>query len=393
MEIAYILGKKLKGYLSVEEQKYFDNWIKESDENRNLFLRLQSLHNTGERIPEVDEMDIDSAWTNVLKVVKTKNNKKLVPVLSLITKYVAIFIGIFTISYLHWQTNNSATTLPINKDAITLQLESGEIQRISPEKIQTITNSKGKVLGVQNGIQLNYLNSSDIDKLYYNILTVPFGRTFKLILSDSTTVYLNAGSSLKYPAKFIKGQNRQVFLTGEGYFDVHKDKKHPFIVTNGTMDVRVLGTKFNISAYPEDNEINTVLVEGSVRLYNNKTEYNTETSSLLEPNHQASWNRSNDKVIIQNVDSEIYTSWINGKLVVKKMPFRNIIQKLERHYKVTINNTYEQLNNQDFTATFDIESIDDVLATFALETPFKYTKTENHIEIYKSKKENEMPME
>ena len=139
MEIAYILGKKLNGSLSVEEQKYFDNWIKESDENRNLFLRLQSLHNTGERIPEVDDIDIDAVWTNVLKVAKLKNNKKLVPLLSLITKYAAIFIGIFTISYLYWQTNNSATTLPINEDAITLQLENGEIQQISPEKMQTIT--------------------------------------------------------------------------------------------------------------------------------------------------------------------------------------------------------------------------------------------------------------
>jgi hypothetical protein len=393
MEIAHILGKKLNGSLSVEEQKYFDNWIKESDENRNLFLRLQSLHNTGKGIPEVDDIDIDAVWTNILKVVKTKNNKKLVPALSLITKYAAIFIGIFTLGYLYWQTNNSATTLPINEDAITLQLENGEIRQISPEKIQTITNSKGKVLGVQNGIQLNYLNSSDIDKLSYNVLTVPHGKTFKLILSDSTTVYLNAGSSLKYPAKFIKGHNRQVFLTGEGYFDVHKDKKHPFIVTNGTMDVRVLGTKFNISAYPEDKEINTVLVEGSVSLYNNETEYNTETSRLLRPNHQASWNRSNDNVTIQTVDTDIYTSWINGKLVIKKMPFKNIIPKLERHYKVTINNTYEQLDNLDFTATFDIESIEDVLSTFAMETPFEYTKTENHIEIYQSKKENEMPME
>lgn len=393
MDIAHILVKKLNATLSVEEQKCFDNWIQESEENNKLFLRLQSLHAKGKSISNVEDIEIDTAWTNVLKVAKSKKNNKTTSVLLKISKYAAVFIGIFTIGYLYRATNNSTDSLTVNKDAITLQLENGEIQQISPEKIQTITNSKGQKLGVQNGIQLNYLNNSDIHKLSYNVLTVPHGKTFKLILSDSSSVYLNAGSSLKYPVKFIKGQNRQVFLTGEGYFDVHKDKKHPFIVTNGTMDVRVLGTKFNISAYPEDKEINTVLVEGSVSLYNNETEYKTETSSILEPDHQASWNRSNNNVTIQTVDTDIYTSWINGKLVIKKMPFKNIIQKLERHYKVTINNTYEQLNNQDFTATFDIESIDDVLATFALETPFEYTKTENHIEIYQSKQENEMPME
>lgn len=392
MEIAHILVKKLNGTISVEEQKFFENWFKESNENRNLFLRLQSLHNKGEKISKVDDIDIESAWTNVLGASKTKKNKIITHLLQL-SKYAAIFVGLISAAVWYWQTTLPEPQELINEDSITLQLENGEIQPISTEKIQTITNSAGKVLGIQNGIQLNYFTNSEIDKLTYNVLTVPHGKTFKLILSDSTTVYLNAGSSLKYPAKFIKGQDRQVFLTGEGYFDVHKDKAHPFIVTNGTMDVRVLGTKFNISAYPEDLEINTVLVEGSVSLYNNETEYNTETSRILKPSHQASWNRLNDNVTIQTVDTDIYTSWINGKLVIKKMPFKNIIQKLERHYKVTINNNYEQLDNLDFTATFDIESIEDVLATFAIETPFEYTKVENHIEIYKSKKENEMPME
>lgn len=392
MEIARILVKKLNGTISVEEQKFFENWFKESNENRNLFLRLQSLHNKGEKISKVDDIDIESAWTNVLWASKTKKNKIITHLLQL-SKYAAIFVGLISAAVWYWQTTLPEPQELINEDSITLQLENGEIQPISTEKIQTITNSAGKVLGIQNGIQLNYFANSEIDKLTYNVLTVPHGKTFKLILSDSTTVHLNAGSSLKYPAKFIKGQDRQVFLTGEGYFDVHKDKAHPFIVTNGTMDVRVLGTKFNISAYPEDLEINTVLVEGSVSLYNNETEYNTETSSILKPSHQASWNRLNDNVTIKTVDTDIYTSWITGKLVIKKMPFKNIIQKLERQYKVTINNNYEQLDNLDFTATFDIESIEDVLATFAIETPFEYTKVENHIEIYKTKKENEMPME
>ncbi|MDO6603956.1 FecR family protein [Arenibacter palladensis] len=391
MEIAHILVKKLNGTISVEEQKFFENWFKESNENRNLFLRLQSLHNKGEKISKVDDIDIESAWTNVLGASKTKKNKIITHLLQL-SKYAAIFVGLISVAVWYWQTTLPEPQELINEDSITLQLDNGEIQPISTEKIQTITNSAGKILGIQNGIQLNYLNNSEINKLSYNVLTVPYGKTFKLILSDSTTVYLNAGSSLKYPVKFINGQNRQVFLTGEGYFDVYKDKKHPFIVTNGTMDVRVLGTKFNISAYPEDKEINTVLVEGSVSLYHNQAEYKTETSSLLEPNHQASWNRLNDNVTIKTVDTDIYTSWITGKLVIKKMPFKNIIQKLERHYKVSINNTYEQLNNQEFTATFDIESIEDVLATFSLETPFEFTKIENHIEIYKSKNENKMPM-
>ncbi|MCM4162661.1 MULTISPECIES: FecR family protein [unclassified Arenibacter] len=393
MQIALIIVKKLNGTLSITEQKCFDNWIQESDENKFLFSRLHTLHNNGHNISKVDDINIESAWNNVLSNVKVNENKSIRSKLAQICKYAAIFIGLFITAFLYWQTTIPLSQQLILDDSITLELENGEIQQISTENIQTITNNKGKVLGVQNGIQINYFDNSDIDKLTYNVLKVPHGKTFKLILSDSTIVYLNAGSSLKYPVKFIKDQNRQVFLTGEAYFDVNKDKAHAFIVTNGTMDVRVLGTKFNISAYPEDQEINTVLVEGSVSLYNNENDYNTQTSNLLKPNHKASWNRTNDNVIIETVDTDIYTSWIAGKLVIKKMPFKNIIQKLQRHYKVTINNNYEQLDNQIFTANFDTESIEDVLSTFILETHFEYSIKDNTIEIYKPTKFNTTPME
>lgn len=386
MDIAKILVKKIKGPISVDEEKYFDEWLQKSEENKSLFLRLQKLHNNDEDNSDIDDKHIDLAWKNALRTAKANNGKGAKTILLQISKYAAIFIGVFTLGYLYWQTNLPDYEETISEDSITLQLENGKIQQISPEKVQTIVGSKGKVLGVQNGIQLNYHNNTKIDKLTYNVLTVPYGKTFKLILSDSTTVHLNAGSSLKYPVKFINDRNRQVFLTGEGYFDVREDKNRPFIVTNGTMDVRVLGTKFNISAYPEDTQISTVLVEGSVSLYSNTEEYSSETSHLLQPNKMASWNRSNESIVINSVDTDIYTGWINGRLVIKKMPFKNIIQKLQRHYKVTIHNTVEQLDNRIFTASFDTESIEEVLNTFALETPFEYTVNDNLIEISESKK-------
>src|SRR5690606_27196727 len=114
--------------LSVGEQKYFDSWIKESDENKKLFLRLQSLHKDKNGLSKINDIDIDSAWTNVLRAAKTE---RTVPTLLQITKYAAIFIGIFTLGYLYWQTNHSIAPIPVNEDAITLQLENGEIQQIS----------------------------------------------------------------------------------------------------------------------------------------------------------------------------------------------------------------------------------------------------------------------
>ncbi|SDF05839.1 protein of unknown function, partial [Pricia antarctica] len=150
-----------------------------------------------------------------------------------------------------------------------------------------------------------------------------------------------------------------------------------------TMDVRVLGTKFNIMAYPEDREINTVLVEGSVSLYSSESGYDPKKADKLEPSYKATWDKFYERMDVEKVDTDIYTGWIDGKLVLKEMSFKNIVPKLERYYNVSIDNTYEALNNEVFTATFDIETIDEALRIFAEETPFQYKFNKDRITIYR----------
>src|SRR5690606_36367432 len=117
------------------------------------------------------------------------------------------------------------------------------------------------------------------DKLAYNTLKIPFGKKFRLQLSDGTMVHINSGSTLKYPIKFIAGENRQVYLDGEAFFDVAKDKKHPFIVNADNLNVRVLGTHFNVSNYPEDAVTDVVLVEGSVGMYRSNEEFDASKNT------------------------------------------------------------------------------------------------------------------
>ena len=148
------------------------------------------------------------------------------------------------------------------------------------------------------------------------------------------------------------------------------------------MDVRVLGTKFNVTAYPEDREINTVLVEGSVSLYSSESGYDPKKADKLEPGYKATWDRFYEKMDVEKVDTDIYTGWIDGKLVIKGMSFKNIVPKLERHYKVSIDNKNDALDNEVFTATFDIETIDGALRIFAEETHFEYEINKDRITIY-----------
>jgi len=332
-------------------------------------------------------------WKKLKSEIKPKKNLYYFKIFN---KVAAVFIGLVTVSYFYYNKDifltdndlvNFNNPIVVNADAITLKLDDGTIEVISADGERKILDKEGKVVGKQKGIELNYFK--DITKesnntpevLTYNELTIPYGKTFKLVLSDDTVVYLNAGTTLKYPVKFIKGKDRFVFLKGEAYFDVAKDKKHPFVVNVNNLNIRVLGTKFNVSSYSEDENVNTVLVEGAVSLYDKELVYNKDKSLLLTPGKKATWNKYKKDLNVEKVDTVIYTGWINGKIVFEHMPFKKILKKLERHYNVSIVNTNAVLGEELFTAKFDIETIEQVLTSFSKNYTFKYSVVGNKITI------------
>lgn len=387
--IAEIILKKLNGHLSKEETILFKKWLSENDVNFLTYQRLKELHTKHIPFPKIDDLDPKEAWEIISKTLE-KGKQKREKTISYrgFLRYAAIFVGLVGCFFLYTLFQGEKLTHgEPDPMAITLELGNGEIQILSQEGTTNIITSNGDLLGTKkNGIvdySKNDINEDEIVDLEYNTIHIPKGKTFKIVLSDGTSVHLNAGSSLKYPVKFISGKNRQVFLTGEAFFDVLKNEYSPFIVTSGTMDVRVLGTKFNITSYPEDTQQSTVLVEGSVRLYETGKDYDEDDSTLLSPGHKLDWNTADKTMIVNTVNTELYTSWMSGKLVMKEMNFSNIIQRIERHYNVSITNEYEELNSRIFTATFETESIEEVFETFTLETSFEYEINGDQIRILK----------
>ena len=311
---------------------------------------------------------------------KKKSKIKRLPLKSLL-KYVAIFIGIIGLTYFYTENtpsnNNFRVATSLNENEITLTLDNGNKKIISEDGQQKIINTKGQIISSQTNGELNYTESYLENTLAYNTLKTPYGKKFKVILSDGTKVYLNAGSSIKYPVKFFKGQKRKVFLEGEAYFDVAKDKLHPFIVSIKDFNVKVLGTQFNLSFYPEDVAITTVLVEGSVELYEENKKNISGSSTILLPNHKATWNLLKKEILLEKVDVNEYISWKNDEIVFTNLSFKQILIKLERSFNISIENEYKFLGNQLFSASFDKkDSIEDILKAFYENTPFKY-KIEN----------------
>jgi transmembrane sensor len=316
--------------------------------------------------------------------------------LKIMVKVAAVFIGVAVCTYFFSIgdfTKEGTGSLP-EQESITLELENGAVEKLSKSDNRLFKNSKGNIVGMQKFDQLDYTqtgegssNSNNDEKsIAYHRLTVPYGKTFQLVLSDGTQVHLNAGTSLKYPVRFVKDKSREVFMEGEAFFDVQKNKEQPFIVNSGNLGVQVLGTQFVVSSYPEDAFINTVLLEGSVGLYKSQSSQkkNKEGYTLLEPGFMGAWNKVEENISIKEVDTDIYTAWTKGRMVFSHMKFKDIIKKLARCYNVSITNNNVELGEETFTAAFDvkIESMEDILESFKRNYGFDYDIENNQINIY-----------
>jgi ferric-dicitrate binding protein FerR (iron transport regulator) len=193
----------------------------------------------------------------------------------------------------------------------------------------------------------------------YNTLIVPYGKRSEIILSDGTKVWLNSGSKLVYPS-FFSGSKREVFLIGEAIFDVSENKEKPFYVSTNDYVVKVLGTVFNISNYPDDAFTSTVLKSGLVQIdYREKGPFKFKKSIELLPGNKATYERSNDKLVTSAVNVDPYFSWKDGVLMFKNDPLENIIKRVSRYYNVEVTITSEELKHERFSGHLNLK--DDII--------------------------------
>ncbi len=175
----------------------------------------------------------------------------------------------------------------------------------------------------------------NVEESRMNTLVIPYGNRSTINLSDGTKVWLNAGSRLIYPSRFAD-KTREVYLVGEAFFDVERIEEKPFIVKTSDISVKVLGTQFNVSAYPEDNFIQTVLTKGSVEILESDAGL-FKKGVLLEPGQMASWNAKAKETKVYDVNTDYYTLWTDGIFSFSNTDFNRITKKLERYYNIRLN--------------------------------------------------------
>lgn len=344
---------------------------------------INGLHENGlinGALDFLSSVNVENNWDLFKKKISVKEERRI-SLWKKIYKYAAVFIFLLSCTYfLHNRykgIDNTKTKVAFD-NSIELVQDNGDVKILNANGKSKIVKKNGEVICKQKGNTINYKSNKPSEKLAYNELRVPYGKTFNISLSDGTKVYLNSGTTLKYFVNFIKGKNREVFLEGEAYFEVSKDSLHPFIVNANDMNVKVLGTKFNVSSYNDDNEINTILIEGSVSLTNDNI---TNKEYLLKPGYKGSWNKSQSEISFEKVDTRKYPEWMKGDIIFRNSTFEEMTKKLERNYNVTIENYNKELSLKRFNASFNknVEDIDDIMVSISKTYPFTYEKTDNKI--------------
>ena len=299
-----------------------------------------------------------------------------------VLRYAAVLTLFFSLGYYYntFQTQSDSIQIIIPNE-VDIVLTTSDGTKIILNEEQNEVQIENQMSLKKNSSQLNYNKTfkvnDEVKNPVFHSLKVPFGKRFKIILSDGTLVHLNSGSKLKYPVKFDKNKSREVTLTGEAFFDVAERKSQIFTVNTETINVEVYGTKFNFKNYPEDNYSDVVLVKGSVGLFSNYSNKITR----LKPGIRGSFNKSDYSISKDKINTSIYTSWINGQVVLRNESFESILTKLERLYNVEIINNGKNKSDETFNAKIDVdqESINDVLSYFNKIYKIKYQTHNNKI--------------
>lgn len=377
--IEILIAKYFVNQIADNELEELKEWLKQGD-NKYIYKEYIDVNYMVEVSKEKMYSIEEYKKLETLLYSQKKKNARL----KSIFRYAAIIIGVSVITYAIFNRNKSDVCVkisPIQNEGITLKLGDGAIKQIDGIKDEKIVNEKGNVLGFKVGREIIYnksINDNNTARLK-NTIHIPYGKSFKLTLNDGTQVHLNSGSTLTYPQFFSDNSKREVFLVGEAYFAVAKDSKRPFIVKSKNIDIAVLGTQFNVSAYPDDNKNTVVLVEGSLEI---QSIDNTHNKVLLKPHQKAELDiKSGRDIEISDVSVSKYILWKEGEMYFYNEAFHDILIKLERHFNVEIINNNDKLDNIKFTARFKDESIIDILNSFKAHTSFSYKVNDSFIHI------------
>ncbi|MEG0889279.1 FecR domain-containing protein [Bacteroides sp.] len=379
-KIHQIILSVLSNEATDAERHTLEAWLEESEANRKEYRRIKQLYLISTSSPQSIEVDVDNAWKRVHQQTIIKKRRSI---LKAWVGYAAMFIVLSSIGWQYYQERITVKeTMPVDISAYeepTLLLDNGE--KIALNSKSFSMQQKDVLIKNKAANSLTYSNIGEEKLVQNNHLIIPKGKTYQLVLSDGTCIRLNSETELVYPTHFT-GDKREVTLSGEGYFEVAKNAQKPFIVKTNGVDVQVLGTSFNVSCYRTDKTVCTTLIEGSVSILPHNG-----TPRLITPSEQCVYNKEDEKITVNEVDTELFTSWINGEYIFKDIPLEEIMNKLQRWYDFSVTYQDESLKNRHFSFVIDRTiGIDRLLEIINYTSDVKLERIGNSINIKRQRR-------
>lgn len=372
------------------EDDYFCEWVNRPSEKSQVFWE-EFIKNYPQKHHEIEtakliiksmvpvetslaEVEIDSLWTSIRK--STNKRRKRSRRLWYLLAAAGIIIFIVSIWWINSQNRENfnvvdyAQLIPAKTVTNDIELVLGDKTKIkiSEKESEIKYDNNGRLVINSTKAILQEAGKKNDESVLLNSILVPKGKRANIAFTDGTKLWLNSGSSAIYPVEFT-GKKREIYIKGEGYLEVAHDDSHPFIVKTDKMDIEVLGTSFNVCAYPEDEITRVILVNGEVAA---KSANNPAV--ILQPNQMISYDNETQKTAVTEVKVEDYISWKEGWLLCNSLELSAIAAKLARYYDQKIFFSDDVARHYRLSGKLDLkDNFNQVLQVIATTAPVKIT--------------------
>ena len=358
-QLARIIAASLKGNANDEEQRTLREWLSVSTRNKKIYDEFKDGKRLEQKIVESQQINWKNDYQHfITKRQRARKNRRM----KTIIRYAAILTlpivaaGIFLL-----QKNDQQAIVSISEvikpgeHKAVLITGGGERITLSDSTLSPIQEQNGMIVNVTNN-KVSYILPEDSlctqGSPIFNTLQIPRGGEYFLTLADGTEVWLNAETEIRYPVQFT-GDKRVVYLDGEAYFTVAPDKNKPFTVVSTHASVSVLGTQFNFRAYPDERDVQTTLVSGSVIMQSEKYKQQIK----LVPGEQGVLEKNSAKLMKQEVNTYLYTAWKDGRFAFRDARLEDLFNILARWYDLSV--FYQSPEAKDLRFTGDLNNTDD----------------------------------
>lgn len=384
MDRIYKIARSIQHYLlgcaTDDEVQEVEVWKKERECHHELLDGFQADVDLRQRSQEYEIFDKDKAFRRFLNSKRRVVRRRMFYWVANVAVVVLVILG--GILYQRWEqeplsvTAIEPTAIHHGSSKAVLVLDNGEKIILKDSMFLEMTDSSTRIS--VRGNQVRYMKDSLSDasrkQVRVNSILTPKGGEYQLTLSDGTRVWLNADSRLDFPVVFV-GERREVYVRGEVYFEVTKDVNHPFLVKTDKMEVKVLGTSFNVSAYEDERVVAATLVEGSIELSLHEGD---KTVVRLSPGEQAILQDGN--VSVRQVDAKLYAAWTKDCFAFESESLETVLRRLSRWYDVDFRIENSEMRAKYFSGIIPkYEDVEKVLKMLEMTTNMSFEIKNNII--------------